>query len=38
MADRSYKTDNPVVEIDSTLGKIAVELFPKRPLTRSRTS
>ncbi|MBI2385833.1 MAG: peptidylprolyl isomerase [Elusimicrobia bacterium] len=29
MADRPYKTDNPVVEIASTLGKIAVELFPK---------
>ncbi|UPT73323.1 MAG: peptidylprolyl isomerase [Elusimicrobiota bacterium] len=29
MADRPYKTDNPVVEIQSTLGKIAVELFPK---------
>ncbi|MCR4296364.1 MAG: peptidylprolyl isomerase [Elusimicrobia bacterium] len=29
MADRPYKTDNPVVVIESTLGKIAVELFPK---------
>ena len=29
MADRPYKTDNPVVEITSTLGLIAVELFPK---------
>ncbi|OGR93828.1 MAG: peptidylprolyl isomerase [Elusimicrobia bacterium RBG_16_66_12] len=29
MADRAYKTDNPVVVIQSTLGKIAVELFPK---------
>lgn len=29
MADRPYKTENPVVEIASTLGKIAVELFPK---------
>ena len=29
MGDRPYKTDNPVVEIASTLGKIAVELFPK---------
>ena len=29
MAARPYKTDNPVVEIASTLGKIAVELFPK---------
>jgi cyclophilin family peptidyl-prolyl cis-trans isomerase len=25
----AYKTDNPVVEIKTTLGKIAVELFPK---------
>lgn len=29
MSERPYKTDNPVVEIQSTLGKIAVELFPK---------
>ena len=29
MADRPYKTDNPVVVIESTLGKIAVQLFPK---------
>ena len=29
MADRPFKTDNPVVVIESTLGKIAVELFPK---------
>jgi len=29
MGDRPYNTDNPVVEIASTLGKIAVELFPK---------
>jgi cyclophilin family peptidyl-prolyl cis-trans isomerase len=29
MADRPYKTDNSVVVIETTLGKIAVELFPK---------
>ena len=29
MADRPYKTDNPVAVIETTLGKIAVELFPK---------
>jgi cyclophilin family peptidyl-prolyl cis-trans isomerase len=29
MADRPYKTANPVVVIEATLGKIAVELFPK---------
>lgn len=29
MSDRPFKTDNPVVVIESTLGKIAVELFPK---------
>lgn len=29
MADRPYKTDNPVVVIETTLGKIAAELFPK---------
>ena len=29
MADRAYKTDNPVVVIESTLGKTAIELFPK---------
>ena len=27
MADRPYKTDNPVAVIETTLGKIAVELF-----------
>jgi cyclophilin family peptidyl-prolyl cis-trans isomerase len=25
----AYKTDNPVVEIETTLGKVVVELFPK---------
>src|SRR5580704_7649742 len=29
MAERPYKTDNPVAVIETTLGKIAVELFPK---------
>ncbi len=29
MADRPFKTDNPVVVIESTLGRIAVELFSK---------
>jgi cyclophilin family peptidyl-prolyl cis-trans isomerase len=29
MADRPYKTDNPVAVIETTLGRIAVELFPK---------
>lgn len=29
MADRPYKTANPVAVIETTLGKIAVELFPK---------
>ncbi|MDE2492038.1 MAG: peptidylprolyl isomerase [Elusimicrobia bacterium] len=29
MADRPYKTANPVVVVETTLGKIAVELFPK---------
>jgi cyclophilin family peptidyl-prolyl cis-trans isomerase len=29
MADRPYKTDNSVAVIETTLGKIAVELFPK---------
>jgi cyclophilin family peptidyl-prolyl cis-trans isomerase len=29
MADRPYKTSNPVALIETTLGKIAVELFPK---------
>ena len=29
MDARPYKTDNPVVVIESTLGKIAVELFSK---------
>jgi cyclophilin family peptidyl-prolyl cis-trans isomerase len=29
MADRPYKTNNPVALIETTLGKIAVELFPK---------
>lgn len=29
MAERPYKTDNPVVVIESTLGAIAVELYPK---------
>jgi cyclophilin family peptidyl-prolyl cis-trans isomerase len=29
MADRPYKTENPVVVIETTLGKVAVELFPK---------
>lgn len=29
MAERPYKTDNPVVVIETTLGKIAAELFPK---------
>jgi cyclophilin family peptidyl-prolyl cis-trans isomerase len=28
MTARPYKTDNPVAVIESTLGKIAVELFP----------
>jgi cyclophilin family peptidyl-prolyl cis-trans isomerase len=29
MADRPYKTDNSVAVIETTLGKIAVELFPR---------
>jgi cyclophilin family peptidyl-prolyl cis-trans isomerase len=29
MADRPYKTDNPVVVIETSLGNIAAELFPK---------
>jgi cyclophilin family peptidyl-prolyl cis-trans isomerase len=29
MADRPYKTSNPVALIETTLGKIAVELFAK---------
>ncbi|MBI3288286.1 MAG: peptidylprolyl isomerase [Elusimicrobia bacterium] len=29
MSERPYKTDNPVAVIESTLGPIAVELFPK---------
>ena len=29
MSDRPYKTDNPVVEIATRLGRIAAELFPK---------
>lgn len=29
MSDRPYKTENPVAVIETTLGKIAVELFPK---------
>ena len=29
MADRPYKTANPVALIETTLGKVAVELFPK---------
>jgi cyclophilin family peptidyl-prolyl cis-trans isomerase len=29
MADRPYKTDNPVAVIETTLGRIAVELFAK---------
>ena len=29
MAERPYKTANPVAVIETTLGKIAVELFPK---------
>ena len=29
MAERPYKTDNPVVVIETTLGKIAAELFAK---------
>jgi len=29
MADRPYKTSNPVVVIETTLGKVVVELFPK---------
>ena len=29
MAERPYKTENPVAVIETSLGKIAVELFPK---------
>jgi len=29
MPDRPYKTDNPVAVIETTLGKIAIELFPR---------
>jgi cyclophilin family peptidyl-prolyl cis-trans isomerase len=29
MSDRPYKTDNPVAVIETSMGKIAVELFPK---------
>ena len=29
MAERPYKTENPVVVIESTLGKTAIELFAK---------
>jgi cyclophilin family peptidyl-prolyl cis-trans isomerase len=29
MADRPYKTDNPVAVIETALGKIAIELFPR---------
>ncbi|HAZ08724.1 MAG TPA: peptidylprolyl isomerase [Elusimicrobia bacterium] len=29
MTDRPYRTDNPVVVIESTLGKIVIELFAK---------
>lgn len=29
MSERPYKTDNPVAVIETTLGKIAVELFPR---------
>ena len=29
MADRPYKTENPVAVIETTLGKIAIELFPR---------
>ena len=29
MSDRPYKTDNPVVSMETTLGKLAIELFPK---------
>lgn len=29
MSERPYKTENPVAVIETTLGKIAVELFPR---------